>query len=105
MKETIRRIGGRILENDFFFSLCNPVFKLNNALRHLRTYNEKVAEKKRILSILKDPVVKNGPFKNMVYPPFSSTGTAVYPNLFGSAIYPKIIGSYEAELHSVINKI
>ncbi|NQZ56647.1 MAG: methyltransferase [Lentisphaeraceae bacterium] len=47
-------------------------------------------------SISSDFTVKNGPFKGMVYPEKKA---------FGSAIVPKLLGSYEKELHEVIDEI
>ena len=41
------------------------------------------------------PIVRNGPFKGLKYPEFIS---------YGSAISPKIIGSYESELHPIIEE-
>lgn len=48
-----------------------------------------------IISILGLPVVKNGSFKGLKYPSYTS---------FCSAIYPKIIGSYEDELSLTIEE-
>jgi hypothetical protein len=45
---------------------------------------------------LKDLVVRNGPFAGMRYPSKRATG---------SAFYPKFLGSYESELHPVIDAI
>lgn len=42
-----------------------------------------------------DLTVANGPFRGMRYPSLDSTG---------SELYPKLVGSYEAELHAVVEK-
>ena len=48
------------------------------------------------LSELQKLEVLNGPFKGMKYPEFLS---------LGSTLIPKLIGSYEAELHPIIDEI
>ncbi len=40
--------------------------------------------------------VLNGPFKGLLYPSFSSVG---------SALFPKLIGSYEKEIHHIIESL
>ena len=46
--------------------------------------------------ICPDLVVRHGPFAGMKYP----TGQS-----FGSALFPKLLGSYESEIHSIIESI
>lgn len=46
--------------------------------------------------ICPDLVVRHGPFKGMKYPGMES---------FGSALFPKLIGSYEREIHYIIEEI
>lgn len=61
-------------------------------------------EEKRVSILLKNAIkelgseliVHNGPFKGMKYPYAKSTG---------SELYPKLLGSYEKELHPVIEEI
>lgn len=50
----------------------------------------------RILRLMEEPVVKHGPFAGMRYPGFAAAG---------STVWPKFIGSYEKELHPVIEEI
>lgn len=50
----------------------------------------------KLIAIVGDPIVKNGPFSGMKYPSYSAVC---------STIFPKIIGSYEAELNEVIQQI
>ncbi|MCF7817839.1 MAG: 50S ribosomal protein L11 methyltransferase [Kiritimatiellales bacterium] len=47
-----------------------------------------------VTSIFPDLIVLNGPFKGMRYPHARSVG---------STLFPKLLGSYERELHPVIN--
>lgn len=63
----------------------------------IKIYKERLLkikyERKFFESINFDPRVRNGPFKDMIYPELSSVG---------SELAPKIIGSYEEELLPVI---
>jgi hypothetical protein len=54
------------------------------------------ADPKDIELISKDLVVKHGPFKGLKYP---------VANSFGSVMLPKLLGSYEKELHPIIEEI
>jgi precorrin-6B methylase 2 len=46
--------------------------------------------------LVPDLIVANGPFEKLQYP----SGQSV-----GSVLFPKLLGSYESELHSVINEL
>lgn len=96
MKNFFRSIASTLLSNKLIWTLMQPFIKFGNALVFLRGYNKQQAERKYILGILGEPVVKNGPFKGMRYPNFVA---------FGSAIYPKVIGSYEHELNNLVENI
>ena len=52
--------------------------------------------KEKLEDLFQDCLVKNGPFKGMRYPSQRS---------IGSELYPKLIGSYETELHEVLQYI
>jgi hypothetical protein len=54
------------------------------------------ADQEYLRVLFSDRVVRNGPFKGMVYAQAFSTG---------SEYYPKLLGSYEAELHEHIERI
>lgn len=64
------------------------------ANRRLRKANKKIVFD-AIDNKIPDLVVKNGPFRGMLYPDKRSAG---------SALFPKLLGSYEAELHDIINQ-
>jgi len=53
-------------------------------------------EQKALEAISGDLTVKHGPFQGMIYPASKSAG---------SALIPKLLGSYERELHPVLEKI
>jgi hypothetical protein len=48
------------------------------------------------ISLFSDLIVLNGPFKGLVYPQYESVG---------SVIAPKLLGSYEMELHPIIDEV
>jgi hypothetical protein len=59
--------------------------------------DEIIAKGKNIIKLISpELVVLNGPFKGLVYPSI---------NITESTLVPKIVGSYEAQLHPVIEKI
>ncbi|PIE74605.1 MAG: hypothetical protein CSA18_04460 [Deltaproteobacteria bacterium] len=60
-----------------------------------RKFRKKVI-RKGIDNVFSDLVVKHGPFQGMIYPDKKSVG---------SSFFPKILGSYELELHDVLNLI
>lgn len=63
-------------------------------------YDRIVYSQNKLLNILSNNsselVVLNGPFKGLKYP---------FKEAFGSVFTPKIIGTYELELHSIVNEI
>lgn len=63
-------------------------------LRH--EANGSVLVQEAIASIVPDLKVKHGPFRGMVYP----TAVSV-----GSALFPKLLGTYESELHPLLNQL
>ncbi|MDB5226399.1 MAG: hypothetical protein JWN78_592 [Bacteroidota bacterium] len=81
--------GSRVLLKPF-----TPLIYLSNHIQanKQKTQPETIADP-ILVKHLGAPVVKNGPFKGLVYPSYQSVG---------STIFPKIIGSYEAELHQTI---
>ena len=85
------------MRKDFLWQLVKPlaVFGNNpfNARRQFQESRNDTFDYKAFFTTLK---VLNSPFKGMMYPRFDSVG---------SAICPKLIGSYEKELHPVIEKL
>lgn len=53
-------------------------------------------EQKSLKAISEDLTVRHGPFQGMIYPASKAVG---------STLIPKILGSYESELHPVLEKI
>jgi len=62
--------------------------------RSIRNRNRKIVSD-AIDQCIPDLIVRNGPFKGMAYPGRKSAG---------SVLFPKLLGSYEAELHGIINQ-
>jgi hypothetical protein len=96
MKTFFRKSSSQLLSNSLIWGLVQPVVKFAAMLQFLKGYNQKQEQRQYIISVLGEPVIKNGPFKGMRYPSFVA---------FGSAIYPKLIGSYEYELRPLIESI
>lgn len=73
------------------------VTKIKNKIHKKKVKrNKKNVISQAIQKLCSDLVVLNGPFKGMVYPDAASVG---------STFFPKVLGSYESELHPVINTI
>lgn len=100
MKAAIHHITRKIIKNDLVWKGLLPIIKASNYFQNQRSAVIKdVSYKKasdQITKLLGEPVVKNGPFKGMKYPAFES---------HGSTTFPKIIGSYECELHPLLEQI
>jgi hypothetical protein len=99
MKQILRKLFRNILQIEIVWKLFLPIVKAGNFLQYQKNYYHHQKEREpfeRLKAYLQSPIVRNGPFKNLKYPDFVS---------YGSAIFPKIIGSYEAELHPVIEEL
>lgn len=100
MKEKVHKLSQFFLKSDILWKAIWPFVKTSNYIQYQRLLaaKEKTTFKlhKKYIQLLDKPVVRRGPFKGLRYPGFSS---------FGSAIFPKILGSYEKELHPIIEKI
>jgi hypothetical protein len=102
--KSIRRIIKILVYNDFIWLLLRPFIKLAASMIAMRnTRLDSAATKARndhynkiFHSIIKDGIVLHGPFKGLKYPALEASG---------SALYPKIIGTYEKEIHPVIEQI
>lgn len=85
-----------IAKRDLLFRLAEAsLIKLANYLTWRRQQVEETTEA-AIELVCPDLVVRHGPFRGMVYP----ARTAV-----GSFLFPKLLGSYERELHTVVQQI
>lgn len=100
MKNTFREIIRKLLKVNFFWLLCQPIVRLSEFLKYQRGFyarveeiNNRQIEDNKIKAILKEPIVKHGPFVGLKYPDYVACG---------SAIFPKILGCYEREIQDVI---
>ncbi|MFA7059652.1 MAG: class I SAM-dependent methyltransferase [Pedobacter sp.] len=99
MKEKFKNAARAMTKNDFIWELMFPFVRIATRFSIERAYwiPTKNCEADNTLRIVfADLKVKSGPFKNMLYPEFTA---------HGSYIFPKLLGSYEQELHPVIEKI
>lgn len=97
MRLAIKKLITKIVNNDVAWVLIKPFAKLGSFAVRVRKkvpvmsdYNEAP-----LAYLFKNREVLHGPFKGMKYPSFSSAG---------SSLFPKLLGSYEKELHEVIDK-
>jgi hypothetical protein len=100
----VRVIASYIATHRFFWFFFKPFAKAGAYMvahraaveneRSRRTEEERYD--KLFSQVIESKVVLNGPFKGMRYPKTKS---------IGSALYPKLIGSYERELHGVVERI
>jgi len=83
---------------DFIWRILNPTiiefFEIAKWERKKSQERETISN--ALLKISPDLTVKHGPFKGMVYPETKSVG---------STLVPKLIGSYERELHPLLEKL
>lgn len=102
MMYKLKNLIGRIVVIGFIWRLSKPLIKLSNFIQRRKKLMahginiSKPVNREEIIEILKEPVVKYGPFKGLKYPHFYS---------FGSMLFPKIIGSYEKEIVPAIEDI
>ncbi len=85
------------MKSKIFWLFFDPAYKFVNYIHSFKEYFEKRDKVSyvKIESVFSELKVMNGPFKGLKYGSLSS---------YGSAIYPKLLGSYERELHAVIEK-
>jgi len=98
MKEKLRQLGRKIINNNIFWAVIKPFAKFGFFAYHnrKRPVVEITPENFPYLSIFNSLEVLHGPFSGMKYPSLTSAG---------SALYPKLIGSYERELHETIDQL
>jgi SAM-dependent methyltransferase len=97
MKRLIRRLLRKLAGHDLTWRFLNKTLihfanysLLARAQHHLKT------DEHFIPLLAGDLTVRHGPFKGMRYPEFSSAG---------SMLWPKLLGSYEQELHPLIEEV
>ncbi len=104
-KLKILLIFTKLIQIDYFYNFLQPIAKFGVFLTRKRLNYLKLKENQSLVNIkddneidvlFDDLIVKNGPFKGLVYPNLKATG---------SRIYPKLLGSYEKELHSEIENL
>lgn len=103
MKHLVKKIVSSVARNDLAWRILNAtIIRVANFAAHERkkSTTSKNADdfniQNEITRLSPGFVVMNGPFKGMRYPEFKSVG---------SSLAPKILGSYEKELHPVIEQI
>jgi hypothetical protein len=101
MKSLLKKLISKAVQNNHIWAILNAAF-IKFAIhawfeRKLITKNKYNKQSLTIIeSLSQDLSVLHGPFKGMLYPAFKS---------IGSAIAPKVLGSYERELHQVLEEI
>jgi len=96
IKRVIRSFIRILVHNKFTWFFIKPLIGIANYIQCQwdRLASNQIANQRIIMEALGEPVVKNGPFKGMIYPDF------LYPNNFS-----KIIGSYEKEISEIIESL
>ena len=103
MRSFLRNFVQRTAKNNFLWNLIyTKVIKVGEFAKHARA-NRTLDPHQRTfdietaaMAISPDLTVRHGPFRGMRYPTTKSVG---------SALVPKILGSYESELHSIVDRI
>jgi hypothetical protein len=98
MREKIRKLGRKLINNDALWIIIKPFAKFGFFAHHNRKKKtiEVNAENFPFLSLFDKREVFHGPFKGMKYPALAAVG---------SALYPKLLGCYEKELHGTIESL
>lgn len=91
-----------LLSYNLIWAFCKPLatagLKLNALRKEFVTQRDwaRNPDAHMLAELFWEKTVLNGPFKGLVYPGIES---------WGSTIYPKLLGSYERELHTVIEQL
>jgi hypothetical protein len=103
MKRTLKRLVSRAVQNDFLWALLDAtVLRASRYAEGERKKARRAPSPREVLvteairTLCPDLVVRHGVFRGMKYPAARSVG---------SALFPKLLGSYERELHPVIEAI
>ena len=96
MKQALKRLLNYTVNNNILWFVIKPIAKFGFFAYHSRKKPSVVVnlENDPYLRFFKKNEVLHGPFRGMKYPSFSSAG---------SSFYPKLLGSYEKELHGVVD--
>jgi precorrin-6B methylase 2 len=100
----VRKLLAYLAENSFTWFFLQPFARAGTFMMQARNrkYWQKEQQKQQahyekvFHKIISARTVLHGPFKGLRYPALLSSG---------SALYPKLIGSYEREIHGVLEKI
>jgi hypothetical protein len=100
----LKRLIDVLISNKVGWFFLKPFTRLGSYMSRVRyeiEQSRKTIEEERILEdifarIFKERRVLHGPFKGLQYPSY---------NAIGSTLYPKLLGSYERELHEVIDAL
>lgn len=97
MNPVKKRIFVKLINNNVIWAILKPIAKLGFFVFNNRQKPavEPTNENEAYNLIFEKKEVLHGPFKGMKYPSMESVG---------SMLYPKLLGSYEKELHGIINK-
>lgn len=100
MKQAIKQITNWCTANDAIYSILDSTINRASGFiqcsRKIKLDKSKFSPESEIIKISPTLTVLHGPFKGMQYPQLKSAG---------STLSPKIIGSYERELHQIMNII
>ena len=96
IKRSVRGAARRMLESDSMWTAIQRTFPNIIYFRVQRTAAREARFQRRCRQVFSARTVLAGPFKGLRYPQMAS---------IGSALYPKLIGSYEAELHAVVESV
>jgi hypothetical protein len=98
MKEFSRRILSRLVRRDWCWRLLDLL--LLRVARRAEYERQDVMFRRQIMAIVRstfpDFVVRNGPFRGLLYPRVEAVC---------SAVLPKLLGSYERELHLAVERL
>jgi hypothetical protein len=94
----IKKLVNIFISINLFIIFVNKLSEIAYKILSLQRYIEfkKSNSFKKVRNYIKKPIVVSGPFKGLNYEGISS---------YCSTIYPKLMGTYEAELHQIINNI
>jgi 2-polyprenyl-3-methyl-5-hydroxy-6-metoxy-1,4-benzoquinol methylase len=101
IKSLIKKVVSQAVQSDSIWAILNnTIIRVAEHAkwerRHIDEARQELDIRDALMSISPDLTVKHGPFKGMIYPEMKAVG---------SSLVPKLLGSYEKELHPVLEKI
>lgn len=95
IKSLSKNLVRTLVTSDIGWKVISPLAKAGISMNKIRTseLKKKAKEEDNTRHLFKEMRVLHGPFKGMKYPSFKSVG---------STLYSKLVGSYEWEIHAVI---